>query len=423
MHTLTFATSALLMSLASEAAVANDDLTTTLSKASDGNWSVRYDMTQPVSQIELHRSPDQSRAQRWELNDAFQILYENDREYLRREDGAYFTQVKAELTPTYIALDKEYAPFSPFSDGGMLVHSGRFFACTEHCTEDHTKWKIRIELAADEYVIVNGQRYQGSASWMDSDSGQKIYVGDAKPQDDGPFISMVDPELPQALRNLMAEHLPELMTFFAEHLPQPETTPQLYASFSPTTDGRYGHQGGVLPNQVFMHWYGFVDESMAESTLWFFAHEAAHLYQKQAYSSQPHEAWLHEGSAELFAGLAMQHFEQGHDMLKQTLKSATAACTEGVSEGMSFHQAAAANSRLHYSCGLVLFEAMHRDLVNQDKDIFALWRDYSDAVDNGGEASEDLFLEIAAGHLTPEAHAKLVELLGAEQQALRSLVE
>lgn len=163
----------LFISLAPGVARADDSLLTTLSKSNDGTWRV---------------------------------------------DNAAFTSVMAELTPTYIALDKDCAPFSPFSDGGLLIHSGRFFACAEQCTDADTHWSMAMQLPADEYVIVNGQRYQGSASWQDSDSGQKLYVGAAEPQDDGNFISVIDPGLPESLRNLMAVNLPQFMAFFAERL-------------------------------------------------------------------------------------------------------------------------------------------------------------------------------------------------------------
>ena len=43
--------------------------------------------------------------------------------------------VKFTLTPTYRHLSKDYAPFSPFSDGGLLFHSGRFFACADECAD------------------------------------------------------------------------------------------------------------------------------------------------------------------------------------------------------------------------------------------------------------------------------------------------
>lgn len=409
----------LFISLAPGVARADDSLLTTLSKSNDGTWRVHYESSEPISRIEFqrgpsqstHQSPNQSRAARWQVNEAFQIYVEGEREYLKRVDNAAFTSVLAELTPTYIALDKDYAPFSPFSDGGMLIHSGRFFACPEQCTDADTHWSMAIQLPADEDVIVNGQRYQGSASWQDSDSGQKLYVGAAEPQDDGNFISVIDPGLPESLRNLMAVNLPKFMAFFAERLDQPQTKPQLFASYSTTDDGRYGHQGGVLPNQVFMHWYGFVDESLAEPVLWFFAHEAAHLYQKQAFSNQPAEAWLHEGSAELFAGLAMEQLGQGQGMLSDSLNRARAECSEGMGEGTSFHQAVAMNSRLHYSCGLTLFAAMHQDLQSQHQSIFALWQAYSNAIDSGQLASESVFLEVAEDYLSPTAFERLTDFL------------
>lgn len=303
----------------------------------------------------------------------------------------------------------------------MLIHTGRFFACAEHCTGNDTHWNMAIELPANEYVVVDGQRYKGSASWQDANSGQKIYVGAAEPQDDGNFISLIDPGLPASLRNLMADHLPELMAFFAERLSQPQTKPQLYASYSTTNDGRYGHQGGVLPNQVFMHWYGVVDESLAEPILWFFAHEAAHLYQKQAFSSEPGEAWLHEGSAELFAGLAMEQLGKGQGMLSAALDKARLECREGMGEDTRFHQAVATNSRLHYSCGLALFAVMHRDLESQNQDIFALWQAYSAAVDGGQQPSEDVFLKVAEGYLTPATHASLTDFLRGAQPLMSSI--
>lgn len=160
-----------------------------------------------------------------------------------------------------------------------------------------------------------------------------------------------------------------------------------------------------------MHWYGFVDESLAEPVLWFFAHEAAHLYQKQAFSNQPAEAWLHEGSAELFAGLAMEQLGQGQGMLSDTLSIARAECSEGMGEDTSFHQAVAMNSRLHYSCGLALFAAMHQDLQNQHQSIFALWQAYSDAIDSGQQASESVFLKVAEDYLSPAAFERLTDFL------------
>ena len=71
------------------------------------------------------RNPDDSRTNRWTpVDDDFKVIVENDEEFIVRIDGDEFTEVTLMLTPTYRHLPKDYGPFSPFSDGGTLFHSG-----------------------------------------------------------------------------------------------------------------------------------------------------------------------------------------------------------------------------------------------------------------------------------------------------------
>ncbi|WP_126797849.1 hypothetical protein [Aliidiomarina soli] len=397
------------MSLTMPQTLANT-ISTTLSKSEDGRWSVEYQSAEPISQLQFKRSPDNSRAQRWQLPEQFAIAYEDGKEMIRRDDGAPFTQVEAELTATYITLDKEYAPFSPFSDGGLLVYSGRFFVCAGHCDTTQNQWPMRVEAPITNTIIVQGQIYQGEAQWTDSNSGHNIYVGPAEQRYQGEFVSIIDEGLPPSLRELMDSALPEFMRFYAEHLAAPESMPQLFASYSPTSDGRYGHQGGVLPNQVFMHWYGWVDESAVNQTLWFFAHEAAHIFQ-QPHTFSSDAAWLHEGSAELFAELALNDKALHKTARPSAIENAQVACVNGLTEGISFDQTLKQNSRLMYSCGLVLFNAMHNDLVAQGEDIFSLWNAYDAAVTGGEQASETTFMSVASRHLSALLSTQLNSLL------------
>jgi hypothetical protein len=91
-------------------------------------WTVEYKASQPIERIAFKRNPDNSRISRWKpIEDNFRVFFINNEEFIGRKDGKLFTQVKLYLTPRYKHLPKDYAPFSPFSDGGMLIHSGRFF--------------------------------------------------------------------------------------------------------------------------------------------------------------------------------------------------------------------------------------------------------------------------------------------------------
>ena len=94
-------------------------------------WQVRYDFAQPVDKLEFRRSPDDSRGRTWLPDQGFEIITTDRGEVARRKDGAQFRTVRFRMSPTYSVLPKEYAPFSPFGDGGMLFHTGRFFACQD----------------------------------------------------------------------------------------------------------------------------------------------------------------------------------------------------------------------------------------------------------------------------------------------------
>ena len=162
--------------------MAASEISAVIKKSPAGRRSVSYTTDAPVTRISFQRAPDSSRGKRWKTKSAdFKIIKVNDYEAVRRVDGKPFTQVEFELTPTYISLPKDYAPFSPFTDGGMLFHSGRFFACPDLCDGSLNKWPIRIRAAKDDNIIIDGVVYTGEASWVDSDSGQKVYVGKREP--------------------------------------------------------------------------------------------------------------------------------------------------------------------------------------------------------------------------------------------------
>jgi len=95
-----------------------------------GQWFVEYTSHVPIKSVQFPFSPDNSRLTRWQLLDEqFTFLSSGSADTVTRKDSSSFKKVKFKLTPTYIHLPKAYAPFSPFSDGGLLIHTARFFAC------------------------------------------------------------------------------------------------------------------------------------------------------------------------------------------------------------------------------------------------------------------------------------------------------
>ena len=130
----------LLLLLFSSRGIAASEISAVIIKSPAGSWSVSYTSDAPVTRISFQRSPDSSRGKRWRIKSAdFKVVKVNDYETVRRVDGKPFTQVEFELTPTYISLPKDYAPFSPFTDGGMLFHSGFILGLPGETYETHIR--------------------------------------------------------------------------------------------------------------------------------------------------------------------------------------------------------------------------------------------------------------------------------------------
>lgn len=391
-----------------------------ITKSAPDSWLVTYASALPVSRMSFVRNPDNSRAKRWTPLSADQVIaFENGNEFIRRVDGSTFKTASFRLSPTYVPLAKEYAPFSPFSDGGMLLHTARFFVCAEICTRDRYVWEMELIAPPDENIIVRGNVVKGKTRWIDASNGQKIYVGNATPITDSHFVSIVDKNLPEKLHRSIKAELPGLMAFFSDRFGKLGYRPTLFASYSKGKNGRYGNQGGTLPAQIFMHWYGkkSIQPFDTQATYWFFAHEVAHLYQGDASLIEaPAEAWIHEGAAELFAGIASEP-----QYLKTRTKKAKRKCASGLKKANTYSQAVIRRPLLHYSCGLLLMSAINDDLqAKGEKSIFELWMMFNRAVTNGAPANAKTFISTIKSHLSRPLGNFLAQFIANDQLDLHA---
>ncbi|WP_308364601.1 MULTISPECIES: hypothetical protein [unclassified Microbulbifer] len=379
-------------------ASASDAIHTEIRK-SDRTWTVTYRTPVPTQQLAFKRNPDRSRADRWTSASAeYQIIHEHGTDLIRRVDGKSFSEVTFTLTSSYTALPKDYAPFSPFSDGGMLIHSGRFFACSGRCESGRNAWRISLIAPEQDSIIVDGTVARGSVEWLDSDNGRKVYVGPQLPDRDERFISIIDPELPEHFRGYLHRFLPLMMTEYAKFLNQPAGSPILFVSFDPAHQGSRGRQGGVLPNQIFMHWYG-EDAGKGwdeRSVLWFFAHELAHLFQGTSGQIEEREhAWIHEGAAEYMAGLAMKSLmPETTAWVDARFSGVEGPCLEGLKEHSLIEAAERNRHWLYYTCGLFIHDAIAREASQHGEAVsfFSIWSAFQKRVDSGEAASFDVFI-------------------------------
>ena len=183
-------------------------------------------------------------------------------------------------------------------------------------------------------------------------------------------------------------------------------TPELYVSIDdkPEKNRHISTQGGTLPNQVFMHF----DKENARKRLakqnpywldWFFAHEAAHLFQQDKVGSLAGDdaaAWIHDGGADAMAALALAG--RGSAELTYTLnreREAETAYAEGLTSYPLDRATAEGNFDLHYQCGLIIWLALDQDLRRSGHEgMHSLNRAFFAAVREGEPWTESVFLQV-----------------------------
>ena len=360
-------------------------------------WTVRYETERPVTRLVFPQSPDDSRARGWRPEAGFEVVSGPDGEALRRVDGAAFSAATVTMDPVYRELPKSYAPFSPYGDGGMLFHTGRLFACAEACADGQT---YRFVLSSDRPVLVDGRSETGEVAWTDRDDGRSVYVGDTRPAETAFGTAVIDGALPAAIGDQLNRELPAFMTLYAGKLGRLDYRPMLFVSYDTRHDepGRVGNQGGTLPGQVFIHLYGaewerrLAEGGAADGLRWHFAHEAAHLYQRQLFAPEPESAWIHEGGAEAMAWLALRDTDPA--LAEAHLSEARTKCAASLAAAGSLRQAISGGDfDAAYACGfqiLVEVDARVRAKDPTSDGLFTVWRAYIEEAD--GRGSEAAFM-------------------------------
>lgn len=360
---------------------------------------ISYAFAEPTTQLAFKRNPDKSRALRWELlSEEFQFLSKDGQEYISRKDLSPFDYLEIEISAAYTYLPADYAPFQPFSDGGLLFHSGRFFACSKQCSDGDDIWRITAIPSPDSFFILSGEKHDSSTTWEDGGDGTNIYHGSSLAVESSRLVAVVDSGLPSPLKVSLETAFPKYLAYFAENIGEVVNKPMLFASYGRTGNGWSGRQGGALPNQVFMHWYGdnleelISEEGFLQDTNWFFAHEAGHIYQQrttQIYSMD--HPWIHEGFAEIFAQQAMlADSSDNKEYTDLVLKKANEECLLGLSVLPLVQAASGNNFQLNYSCGFMIHSLVDNELLENSSgfDIFDVWRLYHEAIESGAEPGE-----------------------------------
>ena len=401
-----------------------------LTSPANGPALARYAVAAPVAALHFEQELGGYRAQDW-IPDrpGFRWVTEGGGERIERADGARFSAIGFRIAQRYRPLPKSYAPFSPFSDGGMLIHSGQFHACTAApCDGEgplamvvHAPWRT---------ARIGAQAPARTARFVSRGEGLNIYIGTQSPIAADGMVAIVDPGLPPALRAELAAALPRSLAYFADRYGALRITSQMFVSIDsrPRADGNRSTQGGTLPNQVFMHF----DGEGARDTLatqgsdrldWFFAHEIAHLVQQDRSGDLQGDdvaAWMHEGGADAMAALALR--AQGRDVyVANRVAQAADDCAAGLAEAPLTQATARGAFDLHYACGLIAALAIDADLRSRGGDLHAFDRRFFAAVRGGAPwLPATWFAAARDAGTSPAALARLAALVGDDPAAARA---
>lgn len=369
--------------------------------------STTYTFAKPTHALHYAQDLGGYRSEDWHPEDQdFRWIKEGDGERIERADGKPFSSLTLTIPMRYRALPKSYAPFSPFSEGSALIHTGQFHAClTVPC--DGTDG-VPIEISAIGKMIgVNGRRVADRTSLISSGDGTNAFVGTLAPVEANGFIAIIDPGLPAQARDHLIVSLPRAMGDFARVYGPLSFRPELYVSIDarPRKDGRVSTQGGTLPRQIFMHFDG---ANARERTLqgspfwldWFFAHEAAHLFQQDKVGKlvgDDKAAWIHEGGADAMAALSLvRRGQREQAYVMGRVSDAETACTKGLANAPLDRATAAGNFDLHYQCGLLIWLALDGELRGTKKDgLHAFNKTMFSLVKSGAPWNEQTFMRAA----------------------------
>ena len=387
-----------------------------LARSAANEWTVTYHLPAKTTVLAFARNPDGSRIERWTpKSENIEIVLVDGSEVVRRKDGLAFDSAEFKLTPTYKPLPKDDAPFSPYSDGGILFHSGRYFACPDTCEDKEPTWQFSLTHDREQNIVVQGELHRRHAEWTDSSAGTVVYVGNNVPQETSSAWVIIDPAFPAEVVAMLNENLPDMADYFSSKFGELPRKPNLFASYDVSHSGGSGSQGGTLPDQIFMHFYGDSIEKLSADPnfdlwlSWFFAHETAHMHQTL---SDVEQAWIHEGAADAFAAIVLGGWsDRARRYVSARKKGAYDACEKGL-ESMALESAAeSGNFQLYYWCGMILHLKLDELVRQQNPDtdgLFAIWRAYEAESVKGSEDAGSTYRKVVAD-LAGEEAASWVE--------------
>ncbi|WP_440906231.1 hypothetical protein ACMZOO_08375 [Catenovulum sp. SX2] len=342
------------------------------------SWQVEYQLPSAVESIEFRRRSNFDRSQIYQIDQA-KFVWQKEGAVLgiRRVDGSKFDSLKLTFKSHYKFILKDYTQNIKYTDGSVMLY-------TDHLSLASDQQSVFHFDAANQNITFLGKTYFEQAVWHSNlQDGTYIYVGSLKPIENQYMLAIVDPGMPDWVWQQTQQNFPKLFNFYTDKTGQKlNFKPIVYFNYDQTQGDYANYSGGTLEGLVQLSLTGknWQDENndLYNALFEFLAHEAAHFWNGQMFKFADHQhAWMHEGGADAFAYLAMEHFalltsEQVRQLFEDDaneclLKKGAEALVQSSELGLY---------RNYYSCGAVMAFASHLALQAHDNQLslFDLWR-------------------------------------------------
>ncbi len=352
--------------------------------ASDKNrFRAHIRMSEPVKNFVFHGPNHPIRSSWHAVSKDLVITTVDGREAIVHAKGQPFSEAIFELTPYNEPIPKSEEFFQTFSDGSLIVFPFYFQGCPSDKICRPSPLFTFIPRSRENGLIKGhwfSQAHPWSSEWLEQ---TYVYFGNLKPLETPSMIVMLDPALPTWIYRRFYLLIPRLFEFYEEVLAAklPEK-PLIFFTYSSKGISATGNTLSGLINYSIQgdFWKQETEENFL-SLAQFFAHELFHLWNRKYVASVPSDFWIHEGSADEAARIALETL--GALSPKNRLRvenNALFRCMKAI-EAREFPETTKdPHYRAQYQCGSVLSLvtdlAVRKDsLQYSDTGMFAVWEE------------------------------------------------
>jgi hypothetical protein len=310
------------------------------------------------------------------------------------DGGPVPAEVRLRFRPVAHDLLADSAPALVFSNGATALFSRQFDLFALPDAGAAGQLPADLSTAAIPYtrtratfrdeggqILYAGQRVPSVS--LDDEDGTYILFGPTAPAIESAIATVIDPALPDWLRDALTEATPAILARLTAALgPPPGAEPTLMVSWAGPTPHRVSMTGSVLPNllQMTFEGEGVLRENagLRDHALWFIAHESAHFWLGEAVTYQyARDQWITEGGADLLAFRIVSEVEPAYGGRAELQKAIDDCVRFSTGHGVAGAEERG-EQRAYYACGVVFglvaeaashrpFGAFVRRLVDENR--------------------------------------------------------